>query len=99
MSRPSSSTIQRHRFGANIAEFTRMYRLEQGLTQKELGDALGFHAQYISNVEGSRHPNPLAFASVLAQHVERRRLEYLKDIMMEISYNRVNRKLEKRARK
>jgi putative transcriptional regulator len=41
-----------------IGERVKFYRKERGLTQRELEDALGVKAQYISNIEqGNRGPS------------------------------------------
>lgn len=41
----------RHRYGNKVSTFVKRYRERKGITQKKLGEMLGYHAQYISNVE------------------------------------------------
>jgi transcriptional regulator with XRE-family HTH domain len=81
------------KYGQTISEFTKRFRLEAGLTQRELADAMGVHSQYVSNIERGRHPRPVTFASLLLEHVDAGRSKFLIDLMKEAAAERVAHKM------
>ena len=74
------------KYGKNIQEFVRKFREDKGLTQKELGEMLGIHGQYVSDIErGVNTEKPMAFCARLIKHIDDDRKRYLTDLIMEMT--------------
>lgn len=80
-----------YRYGRTVAEFVRRFRLEQDLSQLELGKRMGLKShQYISNVERGVDICPISFCNRLAPLLDEDRLVYLVDLIADASASRVS---------
>lgn len=77
------------RYGKSIPEFVRRFREEQGMSQTELGECMGYTRQYVSNVESGRYPAPMKFCLALMGQVEKARVSVLQDLINDAAFKRV----------
>lgn len=86
------------KFGGDIPTFVKRLREDLGISQTELGNMLGVHGQYVSNVERRVHKNPIGFCSLLYQICPKDRREYLTDLIADSGSQKAILKLKKKAR-
>lgn len=80
------------RLGKSISEFVKNYRRSHRLSQGDLGERLGIHAQYISNIERGVYEGPtVSFVSKIAPHLSKREKKHiLKLLDVEMSEHYAN---------
>lgn len=74
-----------YKYGRTIPDFVKQLRFELDMSQREFGELLGVHAQYVSNVERGVYNNPIAFCGLLYTVVSSDRAIYLTDLVSEAS--------------
>ena len=86
------------KFGKDFPTFVKRFRTERGLTQKELADQMGVHAQYVSNVERAVNKSYIGFGALLLPIVERERKPFLLDLIGEASSQKAVVRLQSKAK-
>lgn len=86
------------KFGGNIPTFVKRLREDLEISQTELGNMLGVHGQYVSNVERGIHKNPIGFCSLLYQICPRDRREYLTDLIADSGSQKAVLRLKKKLK-
>ena len=86
------------RYGKDVPDFVLRFRRERGMTQLELANLMGVHAQYVSNVERRVNKSYISFGSLLLPVVEKARRPYLIDLIGEASSQRAVDRVRSKAR-
>ena len=60
------------RHGKSVGEFTKRYREDHSLTQDDLAHRLGFHPQYVSNIERGTHKGAISFVKSFSKIIKDR---------------------------
>jgi transcriptional regulator with XRE-family HTH domain len=86
------------KYGKDVPDFVKRFRREREMTQLELANLMGVHAQYVSNVERRVHKSYVSFGSLLLPLVGRERKPYLIDLIGEASSQRAVERLQTKAK-